>query len=97
MLNNEGLTYLIDGDDERGDAVLVARHAAAAAAGAMPLAAMILVERGIVKLAHDDGDGTDALATEALDILRAGEFDDYPTSGGAVARASPRRAGHRRS
>ncbi len=41
---------------------------------------MILAERGIAKLAHGDGEGADALAAEALDILRAGEFDDYLTS-----------------
>ena len=41
---------------------------------------MILAERGIVKLAHEDGEGADALAAEALEILRVGEFDDYMTS-----------------
>jgi LuxR family maltose regulon positive regulatory protein len=48
--------------------------------GALPLAAVLLAERCIIAVGHDDWPAAVALSEQALSILRDGEFDAYWTS-----------------
>jgi len=80
MLHTEGLSFLLDGDAERADALFARAFEAASEAGAPPLAAVVLAERCIIAAARDDWVATAALADRALEIIRGGQFDAYWTS-----------------
>ena len=47
MLHTEGVSYLLEGDPGRADAILAHAVDVATAAGAAPLVALILAERAI--------------------------------------------------
>jgi LuxR family maltose regulon positive regulatory protein len=80
VLHAEGVSYLLEGDPERADAILMRAFDAATDAGAAPLAAVILSERCIVAVDGDNWPQAEALADQALSIVESGEFDDYWTS-----------------
>jgi tetratricopeptide (TPR) repeat protein len=80
MLHTEALSLLLDGDAERADAVFARAFEAASEAGAPPLAAVVLAERGSIAAGRDDWAQAAALADRALEIIRGGEFDAYWTS-----------------
>src|SRR4029453_17392478 len=80
MVHTEALSFLLDGDPEPADAGFARAYDAAAQAGAPPLAAVVLAERGIIAADRDDWAEAEALAERALEIIRGGEFDAYWTS-----------------
>jgi LuxR family maltose regulon positive regulatory protein len=80
MLHTEGLSFLLDGDAERADALFARAFEAASEAGAPPLAAVVLAERCIIAAARDDWVAAAAFADRALEIIRGGQFDAYWTS-----------------
>jgi LuxR family transcriptional regulator, maltose regulon positive regulatory protein len=80
MLHTEGLSYLLEGEPDRADPILAHAFDAATDVGALPLAAVVLAERGLVAAGRDDWPAAEALTEQALSILQAGEFDDYWTS-----------------
>ena len=81
MRHTEGVSYLVEGDLDRADSILAHALDGAVAAGALPLAAMVLAERGIVALERtDDWPEATALAEEAVSIVRDGEFGEYWSS-----------------
>jgi LuxR family maltose regulon positive regulatory protein len=80
MLHTEALSFLLTGDPERADAVFTRAFEAATEAGAPPLAAVVLAERGIIAAGRNDWAEAAALADRALAIIRGGEFDAYWTS-----------------
>jgi LuxR family maltose regulon positive regulatory protein len=52
----------------------------ATSGGQTPFLPVLMVERGIVAIELGDRDGAEALATQALAMVRDGQFDDYWTS-----------------
>jgi LuxR family maltose regulon positive regulatory protein len=94
MLHTEALAFLLDGDPERADAVFSRAVEAATEAGAAPLAAVVLAERGIIAAGRDDWAQAAVLADQALELIRGGEFDAYWTSALVYAWAA-RAAVHR--
>src|SRR5215218_4610733 len=94
MVHTEALSFLLDGDPEPADAGFARAHDAAAQAGAPPLAAVVLAERGIIAADRDDWAEAAALAERSLEIIRGGEYDAYWTSSLVYAWAA-RAAVHR--
>jgi LuxR family transcriptional regulator, maltose regulon positive regulatory protein len=80
MLHTEALSFLLDGDPERADALFARAFEAATEAQAPPLAAVVLAERGIIAAGRDDWAAATALADRALELIGDGEFDGYWTS-----------------
>jgi LuxR family maltose regulon positive regulatory protein len=80
MLHTEALSFLLDGDLERADTLFARAFEAATEAGAPPLAAVILAERGSIAAHRDDWSRAAALADRALERIRGGQFDAYWTS-----------------
>jgi LuxR family transcriptional regulator, maltose regulon positive regulatory protein len=80
MLHTEALAFLLDANPGRADAVFARAFDAATEAGAPPLAAVVLAERGIIAANRDDWAEATALADRALELIRGGRFDAYWTS-----------------
>lgn len=80
MLFTEGVSYLLDDDRERADAILAHAFDAALAAGAEPLAALVLAERCAIAAGRDDWSEAAALDAQALELVGGGTFDEYWTS-----------------
>jgi len=94
MVHTEALSFLLDGDPAPADAGFARAYDAAAQAGAPPLAAVVLAERGIIAADRDDWAEAAALAERSLEIIRGGEYDAYWTSSLVYAWAA-RAAVHR--
>ena len=94
MMLTEGLSYVLDGDPGRADAVFAHTYDLATDYGAMPVAALILAERFLLAAEREDWLAADALMVRAVEILEAGRFDGYWTSA-LVFAAAARAAAHR--
>ncbi len=80
MLHTEGISYLVQGDHERADPILVHAFDVATGANALPLAALILAERCIVAAQRDRWTEVTTLTQRAVALVEAGRFEDYWTS-----------------
>jgi len=80
MLHTEGISYLVQGDHERADPILVHAFDVATGANALHLAALILAERCIVAAQRDRWTEVITLAQRAVALVEAGRFEDYWTS-----------------
>jgi LuxR family maltose regulon positive regulatory protein len=80
MLYTEGISYLLEDDPARADPILTRAFGVATAAGATPLAALILAEQCIVAAEQDNWPEATALAQRAVAIVEAERLDDYWTS-----------------
>jgi LuxR family transcriptional regulator, maltose regulon positive regulatory protein len=80
MLQTEGVSYLLEGDLERADALLARAVDTATAAGVVPFVPVLLAERGIIALERGEWNDAAAGADQATAIMRGGQFDDYWTS-----------------
>jgi LuxR family maltose regulon positive regulatory protein len=80
MLYTEGISYLLEDDPARADPILTRAFGVATAAGATPLAALILAEQCIVAAERDNWPEAAALAQRAVAIVEAERLDDYWTS-----------------
>ena len=94
MLHTEGVSYLLEADPDRADPILAHAVDVAIAAGAVPLVALVLAERGIAAIERADWPAAEAFTEQALTIVRDGHFDDYWTSALVYAWAA-RIAAHR--
>ncbi|MET0520832.1 MAG: hypothetical protein ABW156_02490, partial [Jiangellaceae bacterium] len=94
MMLTEGLSYVLDGDPGRADAVFAHTYDLATDYGALPVAALILAERFLLVAERGDWLAADALLERAVEILEAGRFDGYWTSA-LVFAAAARAAAHR--
>ena len=75
-MHTEALSFLLEGDPERADAVFARAFEAATA----PLAAAVLAERAAIAAGRDDWAEATALADRALGIIQGGQLDAYWTS-----------------
>jgi LuxR family maltose regulon positive regulatory protein len=80
ILHTEGVAYLLEGEGAQADPIFARAFDEAIRAGAEPLAAMVLAERGIVAIERDDWREAEAFAAQAQPFLHGGDFDDYWTS-----------------
>ena len=80
MLHVEALSYLLEGDHDRADALFARAVDAATRVGSLPAASILLAERGIVAIERDDWAAADTFAEQALAIVQGGRFDEYWTS-----------------
>ena len=80
MLYTEGISYLLEDDPARADPILTRAFGVATAAGATPLAALILAEQCIVAAERDNWPEAATLAQRAVAIVEAERLDDYWTS-----------------
>ena len=80
MLHAEGISYLLDGDLERADALFAHAVDAATSAGVLPFVSVSLAERGIVAIERDDWHDAETFAAQAESTMQDGDFDDYWTS-----------------
>ncbi len=88
MLQVEALSYLLEGDHDRSDALFARAVDAATRAGSLPAASILLAERGIVAIERDDWAAADTFAEQALAIVQGGQFDEYWTSALVYASAA---------
>jgi LuxR family maltose regulon positive regulatory protein len=80
MLHAEGVSFLLEGDPDRADAILMRAVDTATRAGMLPFVPVVLAERGIAAIARDDWVDARTLAERAVAIMESGQFDDYWTS-----------------
>ena len=88
MLHTEGVSHLLDGNPDRADPILAHAVDVAVEAGAVPLVALVLSERGIAAGERSDWSAAEVFSEQALVIVRDGRFDDYWTSALVYARAA---------
>ncbi|MGH9260130.1 MAG: hypothetical protein ACRD08_09600, partial [Acidimicrobiales bacterium] len=80
MLHAEGVSYLLDGDPDRAQAIFARAVDAATSAGVLPFVPVLLAERGIVALERDDWPEAESFEEQAVSIMQDGDYDDYWTS-----------------
>jgi LuxR family maltose regulon positive regulatory protein len=80
MLHAESMSYLLEGDLDRADALVARSMEVARATGQRPFLAVLLAERGIVAVERGEAADAAAFAEEATAIMEEGGFDDYWTS-----------------
>ena len=80
MVFTEAISYLLEGDIERADAMLAHSFDAAVHVRAQPLAAVVLAERCVVATQREDWREMRSLAERALAIVQDGHYDEYWTS-----------------
>src|SRR6185437_2234968 len=93
MLYTEGISYLLEGDLARSEAILARALDLATHSGSLPLASLILAEQCGVAAERHDWPEVMTLAQRAAAIVKDGRFGDYWTSALVYAWAS-RAAAH---
>jgi LuxR family maltose regulon positive regulatory protein len=88
MLYTEGISYLLEGDPARSEALLARALDLATHSGSLPLAGLILAEQCGVAAERDDWPEVTILAQRAVAIVEDGRFGDYWTSALVYAWAS---------
>src|SRR5262249_37669205 len=91
MVHAQALSWFLEGDLERADALFTRAYDLAAGLDSTPLAAMILAEQSLVAAARDESTQADTLLKQAVRIIDSGQLDTYWTSAlvfAAAARSS---------
>jgi LuxR family maltose regulon positive regulatory protein len=88
MLYTEGISYLLEGDPARSEAILARALDLATRSGSLPLAGLILAEQCGVAAERNDWPEVTTLAQRAAAIVEDGRFGDYWTSALVYAWAS---------
>ncbi|WP_344092614.1 LuxR C-terminal-related transcriptional regulator [Microbacterium deminutum] len=89
----EGVSYLLERDLDRADAVMAHASDLAAAQGNMPFVSLILAERCVVATERNDWPVADSFSQRALRMVEDGGLDGYWTSALVFATAA-RSAAH---
>ncbi|HEV2920589.1 MAG TPA: LuxR C-terminal-related transcriptional regulator, partial [Actinomycetota bacterium] len=76
----EGICYLLAGETDRADSVLIQAAEVATEARALPAAAIALAERSLVAMQQHDWEQAATHAEQASAVVRAGQLDDYVAS-----------------
>jgi len=90
----EGVSWLLDGEPERADPILLQAVEVGLDFGAAPAVAAALAERAIVAIERGEWGDAETLADQGLAILRDGHLDDYGP-GAIVHAVVARTAAHR--
>ncbi|MGH8834634.1 MAG: LuxR C-terminal-related transcriptional regulator, partial [Actinomycetes bacterium] len=94
MLYSEALSWLLDGDLERADALFTHAYDVAIGFGVAPLAALILTEQSLLAAERAEWVSADALLKRAVELVDTGHYEAYWTSA-LVYAAAARSAAHR--
>jgi LuxR family transcriptional regulator, maltose regulon positive regulatory protein len=89
-----GISYLLDGNTDRADPILAHAVEVATQDRALPAAAAALAERAVIAIQRQDWSEAETVAERALEVVRAGQLEDYvmsPLIYAAVARAAVHR------
>jgi LuxR family transcriptional regulator, maltose regulon positive regulatory protein len=89
----EGVSWLLEGDDDRADPLLMRAAAMGRDIDAWPVTTAALAERAIVAIRRDDWHDAGTLAESAVAIVRDAGLDDYGTSA-LVEAVAARTAAH---
>ncbi len=73
----EGMSYLLDGDNDAADPILAHAVEVATYAAALPAAVTGLAERAIVAIERQDWAEAEVLSTRSLAVVEEGQLDDY--------------------
>jgi LuxR family maltose regulon positive regulatory protein len=79
-LSLHGISYLLDGEADQADPILAHTVDVATHTGALPAASTALAERSLVAMQRQNWTQAEALAEQALGIVRAGRLDNYVMS-----------------
>jgi LuxR family transcriptional regulator, maltose regulon positive regulatory protein len=79
-LHLEGVSYLLVGDLDRADGLLVQAVEAATQDRELNAASYALALRGVIAIQRQDWQLAEALAEQALTVVREGHLDDYVSS-----------------
>ena len=88
MLYTEGLSYLVEGDVERADAILAHACDMASVLGSSPLTALILAQRFLAATERGDWQSADPLIERAVEIVEENGLDNYWSSALVLACAA---------
>jgi LuxR family transcriptional regulator, maltose regulon positive regulatory protein len=80
MLHSEAMSWLLEGDLDRADALLNHAYDVATGFGIEPMAAMVLAEQSLVAAQRKEWAAVDSMLKRAVKIVDAGDFDAYWTS-----------------
>ncbi len=80
MLHSAAMSWLLEGDLDRADALLNHAYDVAAGFGIEPMAAMVLAEQSLVAAQRKEWAAADSMHSRAIKIVDAGHFDAYWTS-----------------
>jgi LuxR family transcriptional regulator, maltose regulon positive regulatory protein len=80
MLHSEAMSWLLEGDLDRADALLNHAYDIATGFGIEPMAAMVLAEQSLVAAQRKEWAAGDSMLKRAVKIVDAGHFDAYWTS-----------------
>jgi LuxR family maltose regulon positive regulatory protein len=94
MMHTEGLSFLLEGDLDRADAIFAHAIDVAEDSGAAPLTALLLAERFLVAADREDWKTAHRMVERAVGIVERNHFDGYWTSALVFACAA-RAAAHR--
>jgi LuxR family maltose regulon positive regulatory protein len=93
MHHTIALSYLLEGDLDRAEAGFAEAYDLAVAAGARPLAAMVLAERHLVARARGDLMAADQHLEDAIKVVESERLEGFWTSALVLAAAARSRAG----
>ncbi len=88
MLYSEAMSWLLEGDVERADALLVHAYDVAIGFGVTPLAALVLAEQSLIAAEAAEWAAADTLAKRAVELVDAGHYEAYWTSALVYAAAA---------
>jgi LuxR family maltose regulon positive regulatory protein len=80
MLHAHAVADLLQGDVGQAEMSLLRAEDEATSFGMVPFMSLLLAQRGIIAIEQSQWDVADTLASQALALMRNGEFDDYWTS-----------------
>ena len=79
-LHLEGVSYLLDGETDRADAILADAVEVATQDREMNAVSYALAQRSLVAIQRHDWDRAETLAEQALTVVQDGRLDDYVSS-----------------
>ena len=88
MLHSEALSWLLEGDLDRADALFSYAFDLASGFGIEPMVAMLLAEQSLVAAQRKEWAAVDSMLKRAVKIVDAGNFDGYWTSALVFAAAA---------
>ena len=79
MLHSAAMSWLLEGDIDRVDALLTHAYDIAVGFGIEPMIPMLFAEQSLVAAQREDWAAVDSLLKRAVEIVDAGHFDAYWT------------------
>ena len=81
----EGLSHVLEGDEDAGERVLVHAYDLGMYMGALPSASTAIAERAVIAVGRKEWDDAKHFVERSLQLVDTGHLEDYPGSGLAFA------------